>query len=81
MKVALVTGGSRGIGRAIVEGFHNAGYRVAFTYSSNEAAANTLAEQLGPDVMALRADVRDFARCRRKSSRKPSRNSDRFPRS
>jgi 3-oxoacyl-[acyl-carrier protein] reductase len=62
LKVALVTGGSRGIGRAIVEAFHGAGYRVAFTYSSNEAAANTVAEQLGPDVTALRADVRDFAR-------------------
>jgi 3-oxoacyl-[acyl-carrier protein] reductase len=62
LKVALVTGGSRGIGRAVVEGFHNAGYRVAFTYSSNEAAASALAEQLGPDAMAMRADVRDFAR-------------------
>ena len=62
MKVALVTGGSRGIGRAIVESFHGAGYRVAFTYSSNEAAANAVAEQLGPDVMALQADVRSFPR-------------------
>jgi 3-oxoacyl-[acyl-carrier protein] reductase len=62
LKVALVTGGSRGIGRAIVEEFRAAGYRVAFTYSSNEAAANALVEQLGPEVMAMRADVRDFPR-------------------
>jgi 3-oxoacyl-[acyl-carrier protein] reductase len=62
LKVALVTGGSRGIGRAIVESLHAADYRVVFTYSSNEAAANALVEQFGSGVMALRADVRDFAR-------------------
>lgn len=62
MKVALVTGGSRGIGRAIVEAFHAAGYRVAFTYNSNEAAANDLVARLGPDAAAFQADVRDFAR-------------------
>lgn len=61
-KVALITGGSRGIGRSIVEAFHGAGYRVAFTYSSNEAAANTLVEQCGLDVMGMQADVRNFGR-------------------
>jgi len=61
-KVALVTGGSRGIGRAIVEAFHAAGYRVAFTYNSNEAAAKALVDRLGPEVAAFQADVRDFAR-------------------
>ena len=35
MKTALVTGGSRGIGRAIVEEFTAEGYAVAFTYASN----------------------------------------------
>ncbi len=62
MKVALVTGGGRGIGRAIVEEFHGAGYKVAFTYSSNDDAANAVVEHCGPDVMAIKADVRDFAR-------------------
>jgi 3-oxoacyl-[acyl-carrier protein] reductase len=63
MSVALVTGGSRGIGRAIVEEFRGAGYKVAFTYSSNEAAANEVVNQLGPEnVLALQADVRNFGR-------------------
>jgi 3-oxoacyl-[acyl-carrier protein] reductase len=62
LKVALVTGGSRGIGRAIVEEFSAGGYSVAFTYSSNEGAAKELMERLGPTVMGLQADVRDFDR-------------------
>ena len=62
MKVALVTAGSRGIGRAIVEAFHAADYRVVFTYGSNAGAAAAVAERLGPNVAALQADVRDFER-------------------
>ena len=62
MKVALVTGGSRGIGRAIVEEFHSAGYSVAFTYSSNASAAQEVMDKLGPGVTALQADVRSFER-------------------
>lgn len=64
MSVALVTGGSRGIGKAIVEEFHAAGYKVAFTYSSNEAAANDVVAKLGANVLAFQADVRDFARAK-----------------
>jgi NAD(P)-dependent dehydrogenase (short-subunit alcohol dehydrogenase family) len=55
--VALVTGGSRGIGRAIVEEFSQAGYKVAFTYAGNQAAAESLAGIAKP----YQADVRDFA--------------------
>ena len=43
MSVALVTGGSRGIGRAIVEEFAATGYKVAFTYAGNQEAAQSLA--------------------------------------
>ena len=65
MKAALITGGSRGIGRAIVEEFAAAGYAAAFTYSQNADAANSLVERLraeGRTVAAYQADARDFSR-------------------
>ena len=61
-KTALVTGGSRGIGRAIVELLAQRGYRVMFTYLKNQAKADDLVSALGhtaPQVRALRADVAD----------------------
>lgn len=48
-KVALVTGGSRGIGRAIVEGLVAEGYFVDFTYRKGTEAANALVAQLGEE--------------------------------
>lgn len=59
----LVTGGTRGIGRAIVEAFAEAGARVAFTYRSSTEAAASLVERLeerGTDVLSLQGDVADF---------------------
>lgn len=59
-RTALVTGGSRGIGRGIVNRLAEAGARVAFVYQSNRAAADELvAEQtaLGRDVCSFQADV------------------------
>lgn len=64
-RVALVTGGSRGIGRAIVEELAHCGWRVAFTYNSSEEAAQELAGELqrrGFVASAYRADVRDYLR-------------------
>ena len=60
-RVALVTGGSRGIGRAIVEALANDGAKVAFIYNSNSAAAEEVVSVLkerGQEAMAIQADVR-----------------------
>jgi 3-oxoacyl-[acyl-carrier protein] reductase len=50
-RVAIVTGGSRGIGRAIVEKLFRSGCTVVFTYNSNEAAALSIADELNRDTM------------------------------
>jgi len=64
-KAALVTGGSRGIGRAIVERLARAGMDVTFTYVSNEEAANeVVAAHPGAPIEAIRLDVRDSDSCR-----------------
>jgi 3-oxoacyl-[acyl-carrier protein] reductase len=59
-QVALVTGGSRGIGRAIVKALAAEGARVAFVYRGSQAAAESLAAEVsgaGGTVLALQADV------------------------
>jgi len=48
-RIALVTGGSRGIGKAIVETLVGAGGRVILQYGRSTAAALEIAERLGPD--------------------------------
>lgn len=63
-QVALVTGGSRGIGRAIAMELSRAGYRVIITYKANDAAAEeTLAaiREKGGQAEAVRFDVADSA--------------------
>ncbi|MBQ7327215.1 MAG: 3-oxoacyl-ACP reductase FabG [Clostridia bacterium] len=54
MKTVLITGGSRGIGRAMVELFCENGYKVAFTYKNSESQAKNLAETMG--AVAIKAD-------------------------
>lgn len=64
-KTVLVTGGSRGIGRAAVVRFAREGAKVAFLYRSRQAEADELAAQLRDmpgEVLAFQADVRDAAR-------------------
>ena len=63
-KTAIVTGGSRGIGKAIVQALARAGAKVAFTYHSNSAAAESLLNELkgeGHEVLAYQADAADKA--------------------
>ena len=51
----LITGGSRGIGRACVERFVRDGHTVAFLYQSNDTAANELSAATG--ALAIKADI------------------------
>ena len=65
-KSALVTGGSRGIGRAIVELFAEEGADVTFFYRDNADAAQDVvakARDAGHDVHAVQVDVTDPAAC------------------
>ena len=61
-KIALITGGSRGIGAACVRAFAEDGYAVAFLYNRSEAKAQSLVQTLradGRDVSAYRCDLAD----------------------
>jgi 3-oxoacyl-[acyl-carrier protein] reductase len=63
-KVAVVTGGGRGIGRAIVEILAAAGMDVVFTYRENSTAAQeVVAAAQGAKISAEAVDVRDAAAC------------------
>ena len=65
-KTAIVTGGSRGIGRAIVERLAADGADVTFFYRDNAAAADevvTAAKARGETVSAVQVDIRDSAAC------------------
>jgi 3-oxoacyl-[acyl-carrier protein] reductase len=62
-KIALVTGGSRGIGEAIVRKFAQEGAHVAFTYHSSAERAEAVAESiraLGVKAVAYRSDAGSF---------------------
>jgi len=61
---AIVTGGSRGIGRAIVEELARRGANVAFSFNQNREMADQLVAQIqsaGTRALAFQADVTDFA--------------------
>ncbi len=55
MKRVLITGGSRGIGRACVERFAELGWKTAFIYRNDDTAANTVCDEYG--AFAVKADI------------------------
>ena len=66
-KVVVVSGGSRGIGRAIVELFAAEGAHVAFFFQRDKAAADEVVAACaghGGRVSAMQLDIRDSAACR-----------------
>ena len=61
-RVALVTGGTRGIGHAISIALKNAGYKVAANYGGNDQAADAFNKETG--IPVYKFDVGDFAQCK-----------------
>jgi len=67
-KVAIVTGGTRGIGRAIVFELVQNGAKVVFTYLKSDESAGIILDEvkeLNGEAEAIKADVRDFKEARR----------------
>ena len=63
-KVAIVTGGGRGLGRAIAEGYAREGARVVVTAARNKGEIDSFAEQWGTEIaLAVLADVADPSAC------------------
>lgn len=62
-KVAVVTGGTRGIGAAISETLSKSGYKVAAIYHGNDKAADEFTERTGVDHFKI--DVSSFAECQK----------------
>src|SRR5579875_862493 len=60
-RVAIVTGGTRGIGRSISEALHKAGYKVAANYAGNDEAAKQFTAETG--IRAFRFDVSNYGAC------------------
>jgi acetoacetyl-CoA reductase len=61
-RVAIVTGGTRGIGKAISIALHAAGYKVAANYAGNDEAAKAFTAETG--IPAYKFDVSNFAACK-----------------
>ena len=60
-RVAIVTGGTRGIGEAISIALKEAGYKVAANYAGNDERAQAFSKKTG--IAAYKWDVADFEAC------------------
>ena len=56
-KVAMITGGTRGIGFGIAKAFLKEGYRVVLNYRSDEQTAQAAQEELGTNAFCVQADI------------------------
>ncbi len=66
-KVVIVTGGSRGIGKAICLVFAQLGTKIVFTYHRSKKEADKVKQEIkkiGGNCLSIQADVRDFEQCR-----------------
>jgi len=67
-KTAVITGGSRGIGRACCIAFAKEGANIVFTYNRSEEQAKELAKELkkiGVETLSLKSDVKEYDQCRK----------------
>ena len=57
-KVALITGGTKGIGAAVAQRLHSAGAKIVVSYASDSAGADAFVQQLGgtKNALAIQAD-------------------------
>jgi NAD(P)-dependent dehydrogenase (short-subunit alcohol dehydrogenase family) len=65
-KVAIITGGDSGIGRAVAVAYAMEGAKVAILYNENDDDAHTtqaMVKDRGSDCLAIKSDVRDFEAC------------------
>ena len=69
-RVAVVTGGTRGIGHAISIALKNKGCRVAATYGGNDTAARQFQAETG--IPVYKFDVADYAACQEGVTRSPA---------
>jgi 3-oxoacyl-[acyl-carrier protein] reductase len=67
-RVAIVTGGTRGIGKAVVSELVRGGVKVVFTYLKSDESANAILDDIrrgGGEAEAIKADIRSFDEAKR----------------